>query len=152
MRRALSGENIMAKNNDKVPGKTKEQTCRPEKPKLRVISSELDVHAQVERLLQKAKEEKKTYNLSAGKILKRAFRSASGEFEIKMREFFEEKAENALIQIELADMVPSKVLRQYLLAGAKIAIIEFLLRPQTQEIVRSHYRKRIKLLVDGTLR
>lgn len=142
----------MAKNNDKVPGKTKEQTCRPEKPKLRVISSELDVHAQVERLLQKAKEEKKTYNLSAGKILKRAFRSASGEFEIKMREFFEEKAENALIQIELADMVPSKVLRQYLLAGAKIAIIEFLLRPQTQEIVRSHYRKRIKLLVDGTLR
>ena len=84
--------------------------------------------------------------------MKRAFRSASGEFEIKMREFFEEKAENALIQIELADMVPSKVLRQYLLAGAKIAIIEFLLRPQTQEIVRSHYRKRIKLLVDGTLR
>ena len=142
----------MAKNNDEVPGKTKEQTCRPEKPKLRVISSELDDHALVERFLQEAREENRTYNLSAGKILKRAFRSASGEFEIKMRKFFEEKAENALIEIELADMVPPKVLRQYLRAGAKIAIIEFLLRPQTQDIVRSHYRKRIKLLVDGTLK
>jgi hypothetical protein len=54
MRRALSGENIMAKDNDKVPGKAKMQTCRPEQPKVRVINSELDVHAQVERFMQES--------------------------------------------------------------------------------------------------
>ena len=132
----------MAKNNDKVPnkgmGKTKEQTCRTEKPKFRTISSELDIHAAVERILQIDKEENETYNLSVGKILKRASRSISGEFEIKMREFFEEQAEQALVQIELAELIPPKLLRQYLLAGAKIAIIEFVMRPQTQAVVRSY--------------
>jgi hypothetical protein len=83
--------------------------------------------------------------------LKRASRAMSGEFEMKMREFFEEQADNALIEIELAELVARKVLRQYILAGAKIATIEFVMRLQTQALVELYLQKRHTLKFCQTL-
>jgi hypothetical protein len=147
MHRALSEENIMAKNNDKVPNKgvdkTKKQTCRTKKSKLRTNSSGLDMIT--EQIRQIETEENETYNLSVGEILKGASRSATGEFEIEMRKYFEVKAENALGIMDWAEWPTLNLLRQYLLFGAKIAIVEFLMRPETQANVRRFYQKRLRV-------
>jgi hypothetical protein len=125
----------------KCAAKSQMKTCQTKKSKLRANSFELDLFA--EQFKQMEIELTETYNLSVAEILEGASSSATGEFEIEMREYFEVKAENALSIMGEVEYPNLNLLRQYLLFGAKIAIIEFLMRPEIQANVREFYQKRL---------
>jgi hypothetical protein len=86
----------------------------------------------VGQVVQLYKEVDETYNLSVRKILKRATSPISGKFVIEMLDYFEAEAQNALTLMGEAECIPKRLLRRYLLVGAKIAVIEFVMRHQTQ--------------------
>jgi hypothetical protein len=86
---------------------------------------------------------KETYDFSVGKILKRGRSITDGEFETRMRRYFLDEAEEAFVNLDIAEQFDPELLRQYLLVGAKIAVIDFMMRPETQSTIRSHHQKGI---------